>query len=45
MTASGFYLLAAFILIAPHTSEFVAKAGTALMLVAALVAFAIENAR
>lgn len=45
MTASAFYILAALILIAPHTSELVAKAGTVLMIVAAVVAFAIENAR
>ena len=45
MTASAFYVLAAPILIAPHTSEFVVKAGTVLMIVAALIAFAIENAR
>jgi len=45
MTASAFYILAAMIMIAPHTSEFVAKAGAVLMLVAALVAFAIENSR
>lgn len=45
MTASGFYLLAAFILIAPHTSEPVAKAGCVFMLALSLIALAIENAR
>lgn len=45
MTASAFYILAALILIAPHTSEFVAKAGVVLMIVATLIAFAIESAR
>lgn len=45
MTASAFYILAALILIAPHTSETVAKAGTILMLFAALIAMAIEHYR
>jgi len=42
MTASSFYILAALILIARHTSEPVAKAGAVFMLAASLIAFAIE---
>lgn len=45
MTASGFYILAALILIAPHTSELTAKMGSVLMIIAALIAFAIEITR
>lgn len=45
MTASGFYILAALILIAPHTSEPTAKMGSVLMIIAALIAFAIEITR
>lgn len=45
MTASAFYILAALILIAPHTSEPVAKAGTLVMIVLSLIAFAIERLR
>lgn len=45
MTASAFYILAALILIAPHTSETVAKGGTILMIFAALIALAIEHYR
>lgn len=45
MTASAFYILAALILIAPHTSELTAKMGSVLMIIAALIAFAIEITR
>ena len=45
MTTSAFYILAAMILIAPHASENIAKAGTLLMIVLALIAFALENHR
>ena len=45
MTASALYILAALILIAPHTSEFVAKSGCVFMLALSRIAFAIENAR
>lgn len=45
VTASAFYILVALIMIAPHTSEPVAKAGTVLMLIASLIAFAIEITR
>lgn len=45
MTASAFYILAALILIAPHTGELTAKMGSVLMIIAALIAFAIEITR
>ncbi len=45
MTAASFCLITALTLIAPHTSEPVAKAGTVLMLFASLIALAIELSR
>lgn len=45
MTAAAFYILAALILIAPHTGESTAKMGSVLMIIASLIAFAIEITR
>lgn len=45
MTASAFFILAALILIAPHTGEPTAKMGSVLMIIASLIAFAIEITR
>ena len=45
MTASAFYILGALILIAPHAGEPTAKMGAVLMIIMALIAFAIEITR